>query len=595
MTIWDVLTLIGGLCLFMFGMNIMGQALERSAGNKLQSLLGKFTTNKLAGFTTGLAVTAVIQSSSATTVMVVGFVNSGLMTLKQAVNVIMGANVGTTVTAWVLSLGGISGDAWFLQILKPDSFTPVLALIGLIMYMFAKSSRKKDIGTILLGFATLMFGMSTMSDAVGGLKNVPEFTNLFAFFTNPDLGFFGPLLGVLAGAVLTAIIQSSSASVGILQALAGATGSITTGAAFPIILGQKIGTCVTALISSAGANKNGKRAAMVHLFFNVIGAVVFLAIFSIIRGFIPFFNNTANELNIAVMHTVSSLGSTIMLMPCSTLLEKLACRVIKDGAEEQDTLKLDERLLSTPAVALAVCHDATIVMAKDAIDALNRSLKCLTEYSKEDAEYIRKIEDKTDHYEDVIGTYLVKLSSHEIGDRASDDAAKILRLIGDFERISDHAVNVIESCEEMREKGLEFSEDAKAEIAVLVGSVKEILSLALKAYIENDIELAYHIEPLEQVIDNLKEQMRARHIFRLQQGGCSISAGFVWSDILTNLERTSDHCSNIGACVIDTANDLNLHESVREVKRGYAEFQRLYDEFTQKYALPVMVGEMIQK
>ncbi|MBO5287464.1 MAG: Na/Pi cotransporter family protein [Clostridia bacterium] len=595
MTVWDVFTLVGGLCLFMFGMNVMGQALERSAGNKLQTLLGKFTTNKAAGFATGLAVTAVIQSSSATTVMVVGFVNSGLMSLKQAINVIMGANVGTTVTAWVLSLGGIDGDAWYIKMLKPDSFTPILALIGLVMYMFSKSSRKKDIGTILLGFATLMFGMSTMSGAVAGLKEVPQFTNLFAFFTSPELGFFGPLLGVLAGAVLTAIIQSSSASVGILQALAGATGSITAGAAFPIIMGQNIGTCVTALLSSAGANKNGKRTAIVHLSFNIIGTVIMLVIFSIVRGLIPFFNETANEFNIAIMHTIFNVGCTAILLPFSALLEKLACKLVKDGEEEEDKLKLDERLLATPAVALAVCHDATIVMAKDAVDALNRSLNCLVNYSREDAEYIRRIEDKTDNYEDVIGTYLVKLSSHEIGDKASDEAAKLLRLIGDFERISDHAVNVIESAEEMREKGLEFSEDAKAEVAVLTSSVRDILNLALTAYIENNIELAYHIEPLEQVIDNLKEQMRARHIFRLQQGNCSISAGFVWSDILTNLERTSDHCSNIGACVIDTANDLNLHESVREVKRGYAEFQKLYDEFTKKYALPVMVGEIIEK
>ncbi len=587
MEIWDVLTLVGGLCLFMFGMNVMGQALERSAGNKLQTLLGKFTSNKAAGFATGLAVTAVIQSSSATTVMVVGFVNSGLMTLKQAINVIMGANVGTTVTAWILSLGGIEGDAWYIKMLKPDSFTPVLALLGLVLYMFCKSSRKKDIGTILLGFATLMFGMSTMSDAVSGLKNVPEFTNLFATFTSDKFGFFGPILGVLAGAILTAIIQSSSASVGILQALS-STGAITTGAAFPIIMGQNIGTCVTALLSSAGANKNGKRAAIVHLFFNIIGTLVLLTMFIIVRSFIPFFTETASEFNIAIMHTIFNIVCTVALLPASSLLEKIAYALIKDADEKETEPKLDERLLATPAVALSVCHNATVTMAEDAIGALQLSLKSLNEYSKDDAKYIRDIEDKTDHYEDVIGTYLVKLSSHEIGDRASDEAAKILRLIGDFERISDHAVNIIESAEELMDKKLEFSADARLELNVLTNSVREIIDLALRAYKENDIELAYRVEPLEQVIDELKEALRANHISRLQDGNCSISAGFVWNDILTNLERTSDHCSNIAACVIDIAkNDLNLHEAVRQMKKSYQGYQALYNEYSQKYALSV--------
>ncbi|MBQ8145848.1 MAG: Na/Pi cotransporter family protein [Clostridia bacterium] len=588
MDIWNVLTLVGGLCLFMFGMNIMGQALERSAGNKLQTLLGKFTTNKMAGFATGLAVTAVIQSSSATTVMVVGFVNSSLMTLRQAINVIMGANVGTTVTAWILSLGGIEGDAWYIKMLKPDSFTPVLALIGLVLYMFCKSSRKKDIGTILLGFATLMFGMSTMSDAVSGLKDVPAFTNLFAVFTSDKFGFFGPILGVLAGAILTGIIQSSSASVGILQALS-STGAISTGAAFPIIMGQNIGTCVTALLSSAGANKNGKRAALVHLFFNVIGTIVLLIIFLIIRSFIPFFTETANEFNIAVMHTIFNIVCTAVLLPASSLLEKLSYKLIKDTDEKETEPRLDERLLATPNVALSVCHKAATTMAEDAVGAFNLSLISLDEYSSKDAQFIRDIEDKTDRYEDVIGTYLVKLSSHEIGDRASDEAAKILRLIGDFERISDHAVNVIESAEELKDKGLEFSPEAKAELSVLCDSVREIIELAMSAYRENNIELAYKVEPLEQVIDELKEALRARHIYRLQQGNCSISAGFVWNDILTNLERTSDHCSNIAACVIDIAqNDLNLHEAVREMKKSYSGYQSLYNDFSKKYALPVL-------
>lgn len=589
MDFFDILTLIGGLCLFMFGMNIMGQALERSAGGKLQSLLGKFTTNKAAGFITGLGVTAVIQSSSATTVMVVGFVNSGLMSLKQAINVIMGANVGTTVTAWILSLSGIEGGAWYIRMLKPDSFTPILALIGLIMFMMCKSSRRKDIGTIFLGFATLMFGMSTMSDAVAGLKTVPEFTNLFAFFTGDTLGFFGPILGVLAGAVLTAIIQSSSASVGILQALS-TTGAITNGAALPIIMGQNIGTCVTALLSSAGANKNGKRAAIVHLFFNVIGTVILLTVFYIVRSFLPILDNPTDELQIAILHTIFNITCTAILLPASSLLERLAYKIVKDDMKEEDVPMLDERLLNTPAVALGVCHDATVTMAKEAVESFELGFSVLESYDKSKAEAVRHAEDKTDRYEDVIGTYLVKLSSHQIGERASDEASMLLRLIGDFERISDHSVNIVESAEELIDKGLEFTPDAKAELEVLMSSVKEILSLALTSFIERDLAIARRIEPLEEVIDELKEQLRARHIYRLQEGKCTIAAGFVWSDILTNLERTADHCSNIAACLIDTANDnLNLHSSVREMKEDRGEYQALYYNYSSKYKLPQSV------
>ena len=586
MDIFNVLTLIGGLCLFMYGMNVMGQALERSAGGKLQSLLAKFTTNKFAGFLTGLGITAVIQSSSATTVMVVGFVNSGLMSLRQAINVIMGANVGTTVTAWILSLSGIEGDSWFIKMLKPDSFTPILALIGLIMFMACKSSKKKDIGTIFLGFAVLMFGMSTMSDSVAGLKDVPAFTEIFTFFTGDQLGFFGPILGVLAGAVLTAIIQSSSASVGILQALS-TTGAITNGAAFPIIMGQNIGTCVTALLSSAGANKNGKRTAIVHLFFNIIGTVIMLIAFYILKMFMPIFLEPTDELQIAIMHTIFNVVCTAILLPASSLLEKLAYKLIKDDMKKEDEPQLDERLLATPVVALGVCHDATVTMAKDAIDAFELSFSVLEQYDKEKADKIRAAEDKTDHYEDVIGTYLVKLSSHQIGDRASDEASMLLRLIGDFERISDHAVNIVESAEELKDKGLEFTADAKAELSILSKSVSEILALSLTAFTEKNLELARKVEPLEEVIDDLKEQLRARHIYRLQEGRCTIAAGFVWSDILTNLERTADHCSNIAACVIDTSNDnLNMHQSVREMKEDVGKYQELYNTYSQKYLLP---------
>lgn len=581
MTIFDALTLIGGLCLFLFGMNVMGQALERSAGNKLELMLGRLTTGKMTGFATGMGVTAVIQSSSATTVMVVGFVNSGLMTLRQAINVIMGANVGTTVTAWILSLGGISGDNIVLKLLKPMSFTPVLALIGIILYMFSKSNKKKDIGVILLGFAVLMFGMDIMTDSVSGLKEIPAFTRLFVAFENP-------ILGVLAGALLTAVIQSSSASVGILQALA-ATGAVSYGAAIPIIMGQNIGTCVTAIISTIGANKNAKRAALVHLSFNIIGTVVWLTVFSIVNAiFSPAILGEAATLpGIAIVHSIFNVLCTLLLLPASALLEKLAYAIIPNAKTPDKVEELDERLLATPNVALERCHTLTVAMANDAVSALCDSIDSLYDYSEEKAEDIRRKEDVTDHYEDIIGTYLVKLSSRQIGDRVSDEAAKHLRLIGDFERISDHAVNIIESAEEMREKGIRFSESADEEMHVLMSSAKEILELSLRAFIDNDLSAARLVEPLEQVIDDLKEQMRARHILRLQRGDCSIGAGFVWSDILTNIERTADHCSNIAACVTDTAAlNLSLHETVRTVREGDGDYETLYGEYTKKYALP---------
>ncbi len=591
---FSVLTLLGGLCLFMFGMNVMGESLERAAGNKLQALLGKFTSNKMLGFLTGMVVTSVIQSSSATTVMVVGFVTSGLMTLRQAIHVIMGANVGTTITAWILSLDQIPSEAGFLlKFFKPDTFVPILALIGLVLYMVSKSSRKKDIGMILLGFATLMFGMTIMSDSANTPAINSVVNKVFAFFgEGTPLGWFAPIAAVAAGAVFTAIIQSSSASVGILQALAATAGSgITNGVALPIIMGQNIGTCITAVLSSAGANKNGKRTAIVHLAFNIIGTTIMLIAFYIFIYFlklIPIMDDGATQISIATMHTLFNVIGTLILLPCANLLEKLAYKIMPEGNDEKENkLVIDERLLNTPAVALGVCRDATVTMAKDAIGALDTSLSSLISYSKEDAESIRKIEDKTDHYEDVIGTYLVKLSSHQINEKSGDETAKLLRLIGDFERISDHAVNIVESAEEMKEKEIEFSDNAKAEIVVLSDAVREILDLSLEAFSKNDLSIAYKIEPLEQVVDELKEQLRTRHIYRLQQGNCSISAGFVWSDILTNLERTADHCSNIAACIIDTANDnLNLHESVREIKAGGKNFNELYSSYSQKYALP---------
>lgn len=545
MDIFDFLSLVGGLCLFLFGMNVMGQALERRAGGTLRTLLGKLTTSKAKGFLTGLGVTGVIQSSSATTVMVVGFVNSGLMNLKQAINVIMGANVGTTVTAWLLSLSGIESDNLFVQLFKPTSFTPILALIGIIFYMFCSSSKKKDTGTILLGFAVLMFGMDTMSAAVSGLSEVESFRNMFVAFENP-------LFGVLAGTLLTAIIQSSSASVGILQALA-VTGQVSYGAAIPIIMGQNIGTCITAILSSVGTIRTLREAAVVHLAFNVIGTIVWLTVFWIIKALLApqLLNESASLVGIAIAHSTFNILCTALLLPLSGMLEKVAYRIVPESKSKEQDAELDELLLATPSLALENCHSVASEMAETAASALKGSIDTLSRYSAKLDEDIREKESKTDHYEDILGTYLIKLSSNQVSEQDSAEAAKLLKMIGDFERISDHAVNILESAEEMNSKDLKFSESAMKELGVLTDAVEEILDLALRAFLDEDVEAASKVEPLEEVIDGLKEQMRTRHILRLQQGDCSIDAGFVWSDLLTNLERTADHCSNIAVCVLE--------------------------------------------
>ncbi len=578
MDIFDVLSLIGGLCLFLFGMNLMGGALERSAGSKLEVMIGKLTTGKLAGLLTGLGVTAVIQSSSATTVMVVGFVNSKLMSLKQAIHVIMGANVGTTVTAWILSLSGISGSNLFLKLLKPSSFTPILALIGIVLFMFTKSNKKKDIGMVLLGFATLMFGMETMTGAVSGLRDVPAFQELFLLFKNP-------VLGVLAGAVLTAVIQSSSASVGILQALA-ATGAVSYGAAIPIIMGQNIGTCVTAMISSVGTTKNAKRAAFVHLSFNIIGTVICLVIFSLAKMlFAPaLLNESASFAGIATAHSVFNIMCTLLLLPMSGLLEKLAYKLIPDAKMPEKVSELDDRLLATPAIALECAHNLTCDMAKIATDALRSSIECLSVYDKAKAEAIREAEDKTDHFEDIIGSYLVKLSMKQLNETEGAMASMLLKAIGDFERISDHAVNILESAEEMREKGVIFSDNAKNEMNSLSAATTEIVTLSYRAFVENNAEQANLVEPLEQVIDRMKELLRTRHIDRLRMGDCGIEAGFVWSDLITNMERVSDHCSNIAGCVMDTKEqNMNLHESLKLLRSDSPFYREKYTEYTKKY------------
>ena len=581
MDLFDVLTMIGGLSLFLFGMNVMGSALERRAGAGLRTILGKLTTSRLLGFLTGLAVTAIIQSSSATTVMVVGFVNSSLLSLGQAINVIMGANVGTTATAWILSLGGIQGDSIFLKLLKPTSFSPILALIGVVHYVFLKDTKKKDTGLILLGFATLMFGMDTMSDAVSGLKDVPQFQQLFVMFKNP-------ILGVLAGAVLTAIIQSSSASVGILQALS-STGAISLAAAIPIIMGQNIGTCVTAMLSSVGTTKNAKRTAIVHLMFNVIGTVVCLIVYMAGTALFDFaiLEESANHFTISVCHTIFNVACTALLLPSGSLLEKLVCKLVPDAKVAEEAAELDERLLGTPSIALERCRETTAKMADVSAKTLRAGMETLTNYTPELGENVRELETLSDHYEDILGSYLVKLSALRSSEADSSEATMLLKVINDLERIADHGENVLEAAEEMAEKELKFSDAAKAELAVLTAAVGEVLELAFAALAQRDLEMAYRVEPLEEVIDGLKEQMRTRHILRMQQGTCTIEAGFVWADLLTSLARASDHCSNIAGAVIEMVglNKDNM-SALRSAKVDYTHFGEMFTEYTEKYMLP---------
>ena len=580
MSIFNVLNLLGGLCLFLFGMSLMGQALERRAGSSLRPLLEKMTQSRLKGLLAGLGVTAVIQSSSATTVMVVGFVNSGLMTLRQSIGVIMGANIGTTVTAWILSLSGIEGNSLLVQMFKPSTFTPILAVIGIVLYLFLKNDKKKDTGMILLGFATLMFGMEAMSAAVSVLRDVPEFSRLFLLFTDP-------LLGVLAGALLTGIIQSSSASVGILQALA-STGQVTFGAAIPIIMGQNIGTCVTALLSSIGTNKNARRAALVHLNFNVIGATVGIILFYIIRAAAAplLLTQPATEWGIAVAHSVFNVLCTLVLLPLGGMLEKLVMRLVPEDKKPQREAELDERLLATPALALERCRTLIADMASYAMESMRESLGAVLACTPKAAEHIREDEARTDHYEDIIGSYLVKLSARKIGETDSARAAEYLRLIGDFERIADHSVNILESAEELKNKGISFSPAARQEYQIMSAAVQEVTGLAYTAFVTGDIGAARRIEPLEQVIDDLKEELRTRHIRRMQQGTCGIEAGFIWSDLLTDLERVSDHCSNIACCIVEGIDhNLHRHEVLQSIRENSASFDADYAAFREKYAL----------
>ncbi len=584
MNLFDVLELVCGLALFIYGMNAMGDAIKRSAGSRLKTILQSLTSSSFKGFLLGLIVTCVIQSSSATTVMVVGFVNSGIMTLYQSVGIIIGANVGTAITAWITGLSGIGGAenvTFALKFLKPDSWVPILALIGLVLQMFAKRDQKRNVGAILLNFAILMVGMDTMSAAVSGLKGSTVFQTILTTFQNPALG-------VLAGTVFTAIIQSSSASIGILQSLS-TTGVITYSAAIPIIMGQNIGTCATAMISSTGTNKNARRSALIHLYYNVINVVVWMLLFYLFDAIFQFaFMDWIIDMwGIAAVHTIFKIVSAIAFLPFTKLLVKLACLTIRDSQEKEDVQLLDERLLQTPAIAIESCSVLVNKMANEATEAMLMAIDVLAEYDEEKAARIVYLEDKIDHYEDVIGSYLIKVSSYDIGERESEEVTKILHAIGDFERISDHAVNLLRSAEEMRDKKIVFSQEAQKELVVLSSAVREILDLTKTAYIDSQLFIAQQVEPLEQVVDSLHEQIKLNHVKRLQKAQCTIELGFVLSDVLTNLSRVSDHCSNIAGCVLELGNhdSLNMHNYLNQIKSGDSSFEELYEQYYQKYSL----------
>ena len=586
--ITDVLMLLCGLALFLYGMDVMGDALKKSAGSSLKSILGKMTSNPVSGFLLGLAVTLIIQSSSATTVMVVGFVNSGTMTLLQSVGVIIGANVGTAITAWLTalnSLGGESGESLVgaLSWLKPDSWMPILAVIGICLVMFVKRGRKKDVGVILLGFAVLMTGMSMMSDAVAPLKSNEAFTNLLLMFENP-------ILGILAGLILTAIVQSSSASVGILQALT-VTGAISYGAAIPIVMGQNIGTCVTAMLSSLGANKNGKRAAIIHLSFNVIGVVVVSVLFysiNAIVGGIEFLTGPIDAWGVALVHTAFKLICVVLIGPFYKQLEKLSRLIVRDKKDDSETVSLlDERLLDTPAVAVERATQVARNMAELSTKSIIDAISLLSSFDPKLADAIRDIETKVDTLEDTIGSYLVKVSACSLDEKDSEQVTKLLHIIGDYERISDHAVNIVESAEEMKDKKLTFSQDAQRELAVLEAAVSDILAVTVEAFNTNDLSRAADIEPLEQIVDELRDKIRLNHIKRLQKSECTIEHGFVLSDLLTNFERVADHCSNIGGCVIEISayDALDMHKYLADVRHGSEDYDEKCAAYREKYSI----------
>ena len=589
MDIFGILNLVGGLSLFLFGMSTMGDGLVQLSGGRLEKILEKLTQKRYMAVLLGLLVTAVIQSSSATTVMVVGFVNSGIMNLTQAVGIIMGANIGTTVTSWLLSLTGIQGSNLFLKFLKPSSFSPVLAAIGVVLTMTAKEDdKKKNIGSILLGFAVLMFGMETMSSSVAPLAKDERFTGILTAFSNP-------ILGLLAGTALTAIIQSSSASVGILQALC-VTGAVRFSTAIPIIMGQNIGTCVTALLSGVGASKNARRASLIHLYFNLIGTLLFLVVFYTLNSFLhfSFLNEVAGASDVAVVHSLFNVGCTLVLFPFSDWLVKLAEFSIPDGKERNvDTRPaalqaLDERFLDRPGFAMNLCKDAVDHMADLARNSFQLAMGLLENYSEETLHKVIAMEQEADSYEDTLGTYLVKLSSKDLSKADSRTLSILLHSINDFERISDHAINVAESAQELREKGLTLSQDSRNELAVYSRAVGDILDLTVSVFAADDTERAKGVEPLEEVIDSLSIEMRQRHIERLRRGACSLEAGLILEDILTGYERVSDHCSNVAVCLIEVhADEYETHEYLNLTTKGSNPwFQQEYTRRKQQYLLP---------
>ena len=589
MDIFGVLTMIGGLALFLYGMSLMGDGLSNASGGRLEKILEKLTSNKLKAVLLGAGVTAVIQSSSATTVMVVGFVNSGVMKLTQAVGIIMGANIGTTMTSWILSLSGIESSNMFMKFLKPTSFSPILAIIGVAFLMFSKKKKKKDIGMILVGFAILMFGMDTMSNAVKPLANVPEFTNILLMFSNP-------ILGMIAGLVLTAVIQSSSASVGILQALC-VTGAVSYGTALPIIMGQNIGTCVTALLSGIGASKNARRASLVHLYFNLVGTIVFMVGFYAINAVVgfPFLTESANAAGIAVIHTVFNVVATCILLPFSGLLEKMACLTIKDDVVEvvetqadKDFRLLDVRFLDKPGLAVEQSREVARNMAELAKEAFFLSMELVSEYDEEKAERVRFLENEIDRYEDTLGSYLVKLAQKQMAERDNHSLSIILQCLTEFERISDHAVMVMRSAKEMHDKELEFSKKAVEELTIYTEAVKEIVALAVNAFQQEDSQKVIELEPLRDIVSKLKGELKQRHIKRLQKGKCTIELGFIHSDVITSYKRVADHCSNVAVCLAEVgADEYETHSYVDDIKHGNNEqYKKNYQVLRDKYLLP---------
>ena len=585
MYILKLISLLGGLALFLFGMDVMGKALERQAGGKLQTILAKMSSNVFKGFFLGLAVTAVIQSSSATTVMVVGFVNSGIMALKQAVGVIMGANVGTTVTAWILSLTALEGDSLLIQLFKPTTLAPLLGIVGIVLYMFTKSEKKQGIGTILLGFMALMTGMSLMSDSMAFLENEKWFADLMVSFTNP-------ILAIVVGAVLTGVIQSSSASVGILQSLC-STGLVTGGVALPIILGQNIGTCVTALISTIGANRNARRAAMVHLYFNLLGVIIFAAVFYGVGAFIPwgFLTETMSEVNIAMIHTTFNVITTIIMLPLHGVLEKLATLSVPEDKEPESTALLDQRLIATPAVAIQRAQEIAADMAQTASQALDGAIGLLEKFDSKGLESVKALENKTDEYEDALGTYLVQLTGTKLSVHDNRQLNILLYTISDVERIADHAVSIGKAGEEIYKKDIAFSDAAKEELKVLSKAVQAVVKSTVTAYCGGDLENARRVEPQEQVVDSLVKEIKSRHVRRLRNGQCKVEYGFVLEDLLTSFERVADHCSNIAVEMLQVSEGkLEAHEYLTALKAGEltesAKFDERFEKYRKQYTFP---------